>query len=185
MINEIMITEKYYVRDLETVVKLFILPLRKGGVLPAERQEEIFANWELLLRVNTEIRDSLMQDFEAAGDIQLMNVGRTFISMVPSLRIYSIYAAHQKDSMQILEDLRVANKQFGQLLTEAEAKPDCKGVNLLGFLIKPIQRICKYPLLFRVRSHAKTLHTLSPCTYLTTHATRCAGTVAVHARVAL
>jgi len=30
-----------------------------------------------------------------------------------------------------------------------ESKPECKRVNLLGFLIKPIQRITKYPLLFR------------------------------------
>lgn len=35
-------------------------------------------------------------------------------------------------------------------LQEASQNPECRGLDLQAWLIKPLQRLCKYPLLMRV-----------------------------------
>jgi hypothetical protein len=43
----------------------------------------IFSNVELILKVNKAILNNLLQDFqEAGGNIQMVNVGRAFSSLV-------------------------------------------------------------------------------------------------------
>jgi len=163
VINEVLISERYYVRDLETIINVFLRPLKgevnpldlngvsppKSSLLAPEETNQLFSNIELILRVNQEILNNLFQDFENAGNIQLMNIGAVFLGMVDYLKIYSIYSTHQMNAIQLYNRLKKENKQFSQFLQETERKNECKGVNLLGFLIKPIQRICKYPLLFK------------------------------------
>ena len=39
---------------------------------------------------------------------------------------------------------------FKAFTDKAMLNPECRGLTLFSFLIKPIQRICKYPLLLRV-----------------------------------
>ena len=41
------------------------------------------------------------------------------------------------------------NSAFDQYLYEQTQTEECRGLDLFSFLIKPIQRICKYPLLLR------------------------------------
>jgi len=41
------------------------------------------------------------------------------------------------------------NQAFTNFLKEKEQNPKCRGLTLFSFLIKPVQRICKYPLFLR------------------------------------
>ncbi len=82
VVNEILISERYYVRDLEIVVKLFLTPLRSLSIISTGELDTLFSNIELILKVNKEILGTMIQDFMDAGNIQLMNVGRVFLNMV-------------------------------------------------------------------------------------------------------
>ncbi len=47
--------------------------------------------------------------------------------------------------------LRLLLTQFSDTLKDALSDPRCRNLNLQAFLIKPLQRLTKYPLLIRVR----------------------------------
>eukprot|EP01114_Cavostelium_apophysatum_P015535 TRINITY_DN4249_c0_g1_i1.p1 TRINITY_DN4249_c0_g1~~TRINITY_DN4249_c0_g1_i1.p1 ORF type:complete len:916 (+),score=312.20 TRINITY_DN4249_c0_g1_i1:107-2854(+) len=149
VLSEIMMSERYYVRDLELVINLFLRPVQNNDLLSREESEALFSNIELILKVNQEILNYMIQDFQMTKNIQLVNVGLLFLKMVDYLKIYSIYASGQAQSMSSYDKLKKEKKDFAQFLVNTEKRTECQGLNLLGYLIKPVQRICKYPLLFR------------------------------------
>lgn len=75
--------------------------------------------------------------------------------------MYTMYCANQPNAMIKLQEYS-KKSDFTQTLKVmisyctfltcrqiCESDPRCRGLKLSSFLIKPIQRICKYPLLFR------------------------------------
>jgi hypothetical protein len=63
--------------------------------------------------------------------------------------MYSTYCANQPRALSCLEEAKKSNKAFRVFLEETVKNTRCRGLNLFSFLIAPVQRICKYPLLFR------------------------------------
>ncbi|GAM25296.1 hypothetical protein SAMD00019534_084710, partial [Acytostelium subglobosum LB1] len=71
---------------------------------------------------------------------------KTRLSYIPamsdSLGNYSVYCNYNQKSLDSLSRL----PQVDNYISE---RPELRGLNLHSFLIKPVQRICKYPLLLR------------------------------------
>lgn len=57
-------------------------------ILPQIEYEAIFCNIDLLMKVNQEIMYSLLQEYEEAGDIQLINIGTIFLRMVMNFKFF-------------------------------------------------------------------------------------------------
>ena len=66
--------------------------------------------------------------------------------------MYKVYCANQNTSLTTVETMTKKNAQFKKILDVCHGDVRCRGLFLQSFLIKPIQRVCKYPLLLRVRS---------------------------------
>lgn len=64
------------------------------------------------------------------------------------MKMYSQYCSNYDNASELLDRLK-DNQEFSKTLAVCLTDPAAKGQNLLSYLIKPIQRICKYPLLFR------------------------------------
>ncbi len=62
--------------------------------------------------------------------------------------MYSVYCSNQKVSLDTIEECN-KKTQFKNFLEERFSHPKCKLQPLTSFLIKPVQRICKYPLLLK------------------------------------
>jgi hypothetical protein len=62
--------------------------------------------------------------------------------------VFGQYAKNQELAVRTIERLEHENLAFRAFLELARANPVCKRLPLAGFLIKPIQRSCKLPLLF-------------------------------------
>lgn len=64
--------------------------------------------------------------------------------------MYKVFCANQQTSLSAVDTQTKKNPQFKKNLDICHSDPRCRGLFLQSFLIKPIQRVCKYPLLLRV-----------------------------------
>lgn len=62
--------------------------------------------------------------------------------------MYSAYCRNHPNATAKLTEF-MKKTDFAQTIKVCESDPRSKFLNLAGFLIKPVQRICKYPILFR------------------------------------
>jgi len=64
--------------------------------------------------------------------------------------MYTLYCSNH--SFAVLKYQNMNNKPLKKFIEEAMRLPECRSLSLSDFLIKPVQRICKYPLLLKVGS---------------------------------
>eukprot|EP01094_Clydonella_sp_ATCC50884_P015859 TRINITY_DN2652_c1_g2_i1.p1 TRINITY_DN2652_c1_g2~~TRINITY_DN2652_c1_g2_i1.p1 ORF type:complete len:627 (+),score=159.62 TRINITY_DN2652_c1_g2_i1:1-1881(+) len=147
VVKEILTTEREYVSDLDTLVQVFLHPLRARQILTAVELNNLFSNVEILANLNRKVMEEFEESEREQGDVLL--VGPIFLKMADFLKMYTTYCANQPVSIKSLETLTENNTQFAAFLQECLNDEQCRGLTLFSFLIKPIQRICKYPLLLR------------------------------------
>lgn len=63
--------------------------------------------------------------------------------------MYKVFCANQQNSLTAVDTQTKKNPQFKKNLDVCHSDPRCRGLFLQSFLIKPIQRVCKYPLFLR------------------------------------
>jgi len=78
-----------------------------------------------------------------------VKIGEAFSTLSPYLKIYSSYCSNQQKAFKTLETLRKTNQEFDQFLEDKMVDSNCRGLLFTSFLIKPVQRICKYPLFIK------------------------------------
>lgn len=147
--SEMVATEINYVTDLKVTTTIFRRPLmgEKSAILPLEAFN-IFANIEDVYALNRKFLTALQK--EHGKPLASKNYGKVFLEFAPEFkRVYLTYAGRKTISRNTLTELSNNNKKFAAFLEECLQKPPCRHLELKSFLIKPVQRICKYPLLLR------------------------------------
>ena len=129
-----MTTERAYVADLTAITQF--LPALRSAELPAAELDALVGNVDSLLLVHGELLGRL----EAAGD-SVVGFAHAFCSITPFLRMYSIYCARYG---AVVGAVNAAAVNAAALAALEEAR----GERLDSLLVKPVQRICKYPLFF-------------------------------------
>ncbi len=109
----------------------------------AEKTRQIFSNVEQVLGVNRALLEALEKD-RSVG-----NVAAAFTQMADYLKVYSIYCSNQDTSLKLVEDSEKRVPAFKKWTMANQSKFLSRGLDLRDFLIKPTQRICKYPLFLR------------------------------------
>ena len=70
--------------------------------------------------------------------------------------MYQHYVQHYEQALRSLKRCRREHRSFDSFLTEQSRRKECKGLPLEAFLIKPIQRLTKYPCALRQGPNAAT-----------------------------
>lgn len=153
-IQEILTSERAYVSDLDHLFKYFE-ELKIDKVIPSDVIARIFANFEELTNfqqrysylVESTINKATLKDVASSYEGHIFK--KLFIDQEAAFEVYMKYVAN-------LPTARALVKENMEALMSKRHVMDPQG-QLDSFLIKPTQRLCKYPLLIRevIRNSAK------------------------------
>jgi hypothetical protein len=77
-------------------------------------------------------------------------VGEIFLRFAKDMkRPYAIYCSNQPNVRTTLMEYQANNPALDKFVKAAFKRPECRKLNLESFLIVPLQRLCKYPLLLK------------------------------------
>eukprot|EP00013_Stygamoeba_regulata_P002586 CAMPEP_0177636664 /NCGR_PEP_ID=MMETSP0447-20121125/4557_1 /TAXON_ID=0 /ORGANISM="Stygamoeba regulata, Strain BSH-02190019" /LENGTH=787 /DNA_ID=CAMNT_0019138537 /DNA_START=40 /DNA_END=2403 /DNA_ORIENTATION=- len=143
IINEIIDTEKHYVRDMEIMRDVYLIPLREKNLLTKDELNSIFGNVELIITVNRQLLEALVIEVEK----QHSDIGAAFLRVGQYLKVYSQYCNNQAVASRLVESLRASNLDFDGFLRYSSHRPESRKRSLESLMIMPVQRVCRYPLL--------------------------------------
>ncbi|XP_028992424.1 uncharacterized protein si:dkey-91i10.2 [Betta splendens] len=152
-ILEFLNTESSYGEDLRIIKEEFYCPMQSAGLLTPEQLTVVFSNVQELIDVNdrfTEhLQDSIDQAFDQ-GDEDLLTVyiGEIFLEFVNMLPAFQTYCLQQSASVNMLNALE-KEKELLRIFLDVSQNDNTalRRMNLRSFLMAPLQRVTKYPLL--------------------------------------
>lgn len=172
---EILSTEQDYVRNVETVIEVFIVPMSQGKLLDEKGREQLFGNLQKLVPTANHVplpsflcffsihyndipfpdlppppKDLLetLKKTRAENGPLLQGVGEIFKAEAGKFRApYSEYFKNYTAALEFLQQKKKKDSQFNNFLKESTTNPKLKKITLDGFLLTPVQRVMKYPVL--------------------------------------
>uniref|UniRef100_A0A8C3JX08 Rho guanine nucleotide exchange factor 38 n=1 Tax=Calidris pygmaea TaxID=425635 RepID=A0A8C3JX08_9CHAR len=147
IITELMQTEKDYISDLDLCIKEVIQPLRNKQIARFD-VDGLFSNIELVHQVSAKLL-SLLE--EATTDVEppMQIIGEVFLQIKGPLEdTYKIYCYRHNDAHTILESYEKdeeLKQHLRHCVQSLKGKPNLMDMGSL--MIKPVQRVMKYPLL--------------------------------------
>ncbi|KAJ7698948.1 CNH domain-containing protein [Mycena rosella] len=148
-INEVIYTERDFVRDMEYLRDSWVARLAAADIIPADRREQfliqVFWNAHDIIMVNTKLRDALNKRQRAYAVVE--KIGDIFMDAVPHFEPFVSYGAHQLYGKYEFEKEKSANPAFAAFVETTERMPESRKLELNAYLTKPTTRLARYPLL--------------------------------------
>ncbi|XP_035661171.1 uncharacterized protein LOC118405677 [Branchiostoma floridae] len=152
-IQELVQTELSYGADLRVIKEEFYEPIEKAGLLTPQQLQTIFINILELIEVNDRFADKLQDAIEHAQeqgdeDYISVNIGRIFLQAANMLMAFETYCTKQPAAPAMLKTLESEKDLFRIFLEVSQTDNSAlRRMHLSSFLMAPLQRITKYPLL--------------------------------------
>ncbi|CAB3375506.1 Hypothetical predicted protein [Cloeon dipterum] len=146
--QEILSSELSYVKQIETIMKYFMAPIKVRGMMSTENFTTIFGQIETVYNV----AGALVQELQSCKD---ENLAPAFVRLAPFLKMYSVYTCGYQKATATLQSLRSGKHGLAlhTFLQCQESRPEVSST-LQSLLIAPVQRLPRYRLLLKeVTSH--------------------------------
>lgn len=137
-VEELLLTERKYVQDLELLLD-YQTQLQESGLLSQDTIHYLFPNLNIL--IDFQRRFLIGIEYHAQLPPEEQRIGSVFLNFQDGFEVYEGFALNQKKACEIVSQESAKLMALKDVLEPKYALP--------AFLIKPIQRICKYPLLLR------------------------------------
>ncbi|KAM4620970.1 rho guanine nucleotide exchange factor TIAM1-like [Polymixia lowei] len=158
VINELVETEKTYVKDLSCLIERYLTPLQKEHFLTQDELDVLFGNLGEMVEFQVEFLQTLEDGIRLVSDLDklerveqfkkvLFSLGGSFLYYADRFKIYSAFCASHTKVPKVLAKAKT-DPDFKAFLAERNPRQQHSST-LESYLIKPIQRVLKYPLLLR------------------------------------
>uniref|UniRef100_A0A8C9T596 Pleckstrin homology and RhoGEF domain containing G5 n=1 Tax=Scleropages formosus TaxID=113540 RepID=A0A8C9T596_SCLFO len=154
---ELIQTEATYIKKLRVITDLFLcclLNLQESGFLLEVEPTRLFSNVQDIVRLHTTLWAQVMLPAleSARRDHTLLDptqLEEGFHSIGVQFQPYIRYCMEEEACMEYMRSLLRDNEAFRTYVTWAETHKQCNRLKLADMLVKPHQRLTKYPLLLK------------------------------------
>ncbi|GIX70544.1 myosin-M heavy chain [Caerostris extrusa] len=146
-------TELKYGRDLRIIKEEFYRPMEIAGLLAKDQLQTIFLNLDELISANTKFSEKLQDALDIAmehgdEDYSTVNLGKIFLETSSMLHAFETYCVKQAPASVILSSLEKEKELLRIFLRVSQMENTLlRRMNLPAFLMVPVQRVTRYPLL--------------------------------------
>ncbi|XP_048860845.1 intersectin-2-like [Brienomyrus brachyistius] len=149
-IHELIETEERYMADLQLVLEVFYKPMSESGRLTDVEMAMIFVNWKDLIMSNTKLHKALRVRKKTGGEkMPVQMIGDILASELSHMQAYIRFCSCQLNGAALLQQKTDKEPEFKDFLKKIATDHRCKGMPLSSFLLKPMQRITRYPLIIK------------------------------------
>ncbi|KAL4647747.1 T-lymphoma invasion and metastasis-inducing protein 1-like [Arapaima gigas] len=158
VICELVETERTYVKDLNCLIEKYLIPLQQESFLTQDELDVLFGNLPEMVEFQVEFLKTLEDGTRLVPDLEklekvdqfkkvLFSLGGSFLYYADRFKIYSAFCASHTKVPKVLVKAKT-DSNFKAFLDTRNPKQQHSST-LESYLIKPIQRVLKYPLLLR------------------------------------
>lgn len=150
--KEIRETEAIYIADLQTALDVYARPAVERNLLSRQESQAIFCNLEELCRCAVVLYELMVREGTAnvnpEGE-QCGVIAHAFIQVTPFFKLYALYCRNYETALSTLGNCKKSSPGLMDFLAMQSQDPRCRGMQLESYLIKPVQRLTKYPLFWK------------------------------------
>ncbi|XP_039748780.1 protein still life, isoforms C/SIF type 2 isoform X3 [Pararge aegeria] len=158
VLMELVDTERAYVKHLNNLLENYLEPLKRETFLSNAEINALFGNIQEIVTFQRQFLQNLEEGVEAEPNFNhfefsnqfknvLFAVGNAFLYYVNHFKLYSSFCASHSKAQKVLHP-NEGNQALQEFLAARNPKQQHSST-LESYLIKPIQRILKYPLLLQ------------------------------------
>ncbi|XP_056396059.1 rho guanine nucleotide exchange factor 9 isoform X1 [Hyla sarda] len=145
VINEIMSTERHYIKHLKDICEGYLKQCRKRRDMFSDEQlKVIFGNIEDIYRFQMGFVRDLEKQYNNE-EPHLSEIGPCFLEHQDGFWIYSEYCNNHLDACMELSKL-MKDGRYQHFFEACRLLQQMIDIAIDGFLLTPVQKICKYPL---------------------------------------
>uniref|UniRef100_A0A6I8REU2 Intersectin-1 n=1 Tax=Xenopus tropicalis TaxID=8364 RepID=A0A6I8REU2_XENTR len=149
-IHELIVTEENYVNDLQLVTETFQKPLLESELLTEKEVAMIFVNWKELIMCNIKLLKALRVRKKMSGEkMPVKMIGDILTAQLPHMQPYIRFCSCQLNGAALIQQKTDEVPEFKEFVKRLAMDPRCKGMPLSSFLLKPMQRVTRYPLIIK------------------------------------
>ncbi|XP_044526168.1 intersectin-1 [Gracilinanus agilis] len=149
-IHELLVTEENYVNDLQLVTEIFQKPLMESELLTEKEVAMIFVNWKELIMCNIKLLKALRVRKKMSGErMPVKMIGDILTAQLPHMQPYIRFCSCQLNGAALIQQKTDEVPEFKEFVKRLAMDPRCKGMPLSSFILKPMQRVTRYPLIIK------------------------------------
>ncbi|XP_072019562.1 rho guanine nucleotide exchange factor TIAM1-like [Amphiura filiformis] len=162
VIDELIETERTYGKDLVVLMTTYLRPLKRAALIPDEELDalihciEEISEFQTVFQKSIEEAQQLVTEYDSLenpNDFRriVFSIGSAFLFHQETFNLYSKFCAiHSKAQKVLKPPTGKASKQLQEFLQSRPARDGYSPMlGISSYIIKPMQRILKYPLLLR------------------------------------